>query len=377
VHVLGALEDLRGGGSERLLEQAAVGDALRECVGDRARLLVDLLEHEVPVLALLGGIGGELALADRTVDGSAVLVEHLDGGAADVGDVAFLQEHEAARHGQQRGDVRGDEVLVDPEADDHRTTLAREDDALGLLLTDDRERVRALELRDGGAHGLEQILLRLQMVVYTMGDHFGVGLRSEFVTGLLQILAQLFVVLDDAVVNDGEAVVRDVRVGIALRGHAVRRPARVRDAHLAVGRVRVDRVLEHLHLADGAQPLEVRRAIEHRDAGGVVAAILEPAQAFHQDRDDVALSDGSDDAAHLKGCPGLRGALVCLWSQQVRSGKAASEATSGTSLTSARRMGPKVPGINTLGAAQKAYSAQAAARQPVAIRVPARGTPNQ
>jgi hypothetical protein len=36
----------------------------------------------------------------------------------------------------------------------------------------------------------------------------------------------------------------------------------------------------------------------HGDAAGVVAAVLEPLQAFDQDRDDVARADRADDAAH-------------------------------------------------------------------------------
>jgi hypothetical protein len=90
---------------------------------------------------------------------------------------------------------------------------------------------------------------------------------GELVTGLLEFLAQFFVVLDDAVVHDGEAIVRDVWMRVAFRGNAVRGPAGVGDAHLAVSRVGVDGLLEHLHLADGAQALQVRRAIQNRDAG--------------------------------------------------------------------------------------------------------------
>jgi hypothetical protein len=71
------LKILGGRGAEGGLEQAAVGDALLQRVGDRARLLVDLLEHEVPVLALLGGIGRQLAVARRALDRVAVAIEHL------------------------------------------------------------------------------------------------------------------------------------------------------------------------------------------------------------------------------------------------------------------------------------------------------------
>ena len=51
----------------------------------------------------------------------------------DLGDVAFLQEHEAARHRQQRDHVRGDEVLVRAEAEHHRAARARGDERSGSL----------------------------------------------------------------------------------------------------------------------------------------------------------------------------------------------------------------------------------------------------
>jgi hypothetical protein len=37
----------------------------------------------------------------------------------------------------------------------------------------------------------------------------------------------------------------------------------------------------------------------HGDAARVVAAVLQAAQALDQDRDDIALGDRADDAAHL------------------------------------------------------------------------------
>jgi hypothetical protein len=38
----------------------------------------------------------------------------------------------------------------------------------------------------------------------------------------------------------------------------------------------------------------------HRDAAGVVAPVLQTLQALNEDGDDVALTDGADDATH--GC---------------------------------------------------------------------------
>ena len=77
--------------------------------------------------------------------------------AADLRDVALLEDDEPARHRQQRRDVGGDEVLVLAQADDDRAALAGEHDAVRVVLRHHRERVCALELGGGGAHGLEEI----------------------------------------------------------------------------------------------------------------------------------------------------------------------------------------------------------------------------
>ena len=81
----------------------------------------------------------------------------------------------------------------------------------------------------GPAHGAEDVTQLLLVVMNAMRDDFGVGLGAERVAELGQLFTQLFVILDDAVVNDRDAVTRDVRVCVALGRHAVRRPACVRD----------------------------------------------------------------------------------------------------------------------------------------------------
>jgi hypothetical protein len=39
-------------------------------------------------------------------------------------------------------------------------------------------------------------------------------------------------------------------------------------------------------------------AVEHRDAGGVIAAVLEALQALGEDGHDIPVGDRSDDSAH-------------------------------------------------------------------------------
>ena len=62
-------------------------------------------------------------------------------------------------------------------------------------------------------------------------DDLGVGLGLELVPLRLQLVLQLEVVLDDAVVHDDDAAgAVAVRMRVLLGGAAVRRPARVADA---------------------------------------------------------------------------------------------------------------------------------------------------
>jgi len=297
-HGLGLREHGLRGRPERSLEQLAAGNALFERLRHGARLLVDFLEHVVGELALLGGVGRQLAQLGGTLHGVAFAVEYPHAVAADLADVAFLEEDEVARHRQQCRDVGGDEVLVLAEPDHHRAALAGDHDAVGLVLRDHRERIGTLEFGNRGAHGLEQVARHFQVMVDPVGDDLGVGFRGKLVALALRFFAQLFVILDDAVVDDRDAVLGDVRVRIPLARHAVRGPAGVRDPETAVGRVCVECILQLADLAHRAQALDVVRAVQHGDAGRVVPAILEASQALDQDGDDVTVGDGSNDSAH-------------------------------------------------------------------------------
>ena len=84
-----------------------------------------------------------------------------------------------------------------------------------------------------------------QLLLDQVRDDLGVGLGDERVPLALQLVLELEVVLDDAVVDDDDAAgAVAVRVGVLLGRPAVRRPARVADAVVAVERVGLDRVLE-------------------------------------------------------------------------------------------------------------------------------------
>ncbi len=94
-----------------------------------------------------------------------------------------------------------------------------------------------------------------ELVGDEMGDDLAVGLALEAAALGLHLLAQRLEILDDAVVDDGDAV-DDVRMGVADRRRAVRRPAGVGDADLAGQRLRGERAGEIVELALGAAALE-------------------------------------------------------------------------------------------------------------------------
>ena len=128
------------------------GDAF-ERVGDRARLLEDLLLHEVAVRTELDARARRLDVDDRRARPARRARRRSRRTRAHVGDVAFLEIRDAARDRQQRRGVGGEEVVVLADADDQRAPLPRADDAAGLARRDHRDRVGAVELGDRRLHG--------------------------------------------------------------------------------------------------------------------------------------------------------------------------------------------------------------------------------
>ena len=147
------------------------------------------------------------------------------------------EEHHVAGVAEDRRDVRGDEELAVAEADDDRRSVADGDDLLGIVGRNQHEREQAAHQQQRAAHGvLEAVVLHLALD--EVRDDFGVRLGDELVALALQLLLQIEVVLDDAVVDDDDlAGAVAMRVRVLLGRPAVGRPARVADAVVAVDRI--------------------------------------------------------------------------------------------------------------------------------------------
>ncbi|MNH04554.1 hypothetical protein D3C79_638530 [compost metagenome] len=276
-----------------VLAQAAFQGALHH-----AWLLVDFLEHEVAVGTLVGSFGAFVVLHGFTLNLVALLVPDGDLVAADFGDVAFFQVHEAVGDLAQGQLVGRQEVLAQAQADDQRAATACGYQAVRLLGTDQRQAVSTMQALHRSLQGIGQVRNALQGVVDQVDDDFGIGLRSEDIAKALQLFAQFFVVLDDAVVHHGHFIAREVRVGVALGRRTVGGPASVGDAQLAGQWLDGNSGFQFTDLADTATALQFTVLGEDGQAGAVVPAVLKTLEAFDQDGCDVAFGDGTNDSTH-------------------------------------------------------------------------------
>src|SRR5216684_502719 len=148
----------------------------------------------------------------------------------------------------------------------------------------------------GGPHSVLEAV-GLHLTLDQMRDDLRVGFRDELVALPLELLLQIQVVLDDAVVDDDDlARAVAVRVGVFLGWPAVRRPARVADAVLTRQRIGDDHPFEVRQLA-GASPQVHRAAVHDRDARRIVAAVLELSQPLDENGHDILRPDISDNPA--------------------------------------------------------------------------------
>ena len=292
-------------GDVHLVEEDLAGierDAAQRGVADRARLLVDFLQHEMLEAALFrhDRVPGDVLHLAR--DGLAFEVGELHAGRRDDGEVAVGEEEQVARVIENRRHVAGDEVFVLAQADDRRRPVARGNNLVGLVGRDDRDREHAGQQLHRLANrffqrNLVPVAVGAEVLLDQVGDDFGVGLGAELVAFVDQLLLQADIVLDDAVVHDDDlAGAVAMRMSVLFGGTAVRGPASVADAVGAVERLQPDDLFQVAQLAFGAAHLQAFAVAGDRDAGRVVAAILQPPQAIDDDRHDSLL------ARHIQQC---------------------------------------------------------------------------
>src|SRR5918998_1308235 len=266
-------------------------------------LLMDLLEHEVFVAVQAHLLGAPVHLEGLPFDRLSRERSYLGRRAGEDHDLTVLHEEEPLRVAEQSLHRACQEVLSLPQPHDQRALVARRDDLLRLRSTHRRDRERAPKALYRSRERLLQRLPGRHPLGQKVRDDLRVRLRTEHETTLFQLLPKLRVVLDYAVVDYRDLVLRasGVGMGVCLAGASVGRPPGV--AHTAA---HPDKIT--VSLPDG-----LRQVVERANLPGdldphfgqgqgksrrVVTSVLQIPQALHEDLNAPVSADVTDDPAH-------------------------------------------------------------------------------
>ncbi len=112
--------------------------------------------------------------------GRAVEVGEVDAFRRQNGHVAVGQEKHVARVAQDRGHVRGDEVLAIAETDDNGRTETRRHNLVRVAPGDHGQREYSRQLFHRAANRIFQV--PVEILLDEVRDDLGIGLGDEFVT---------------------------------------------------------------------------------------------------------------------------------------------------------------------------------------------------
>ena len=173
-----------------------------------------------------------------------------------------------------------------------------------LFCGKENQGIDTAELLQRLAHGFFKTNAALGVLFDEMRDDFGVGLGDELVAFALELLLQLEVIFDDAVVDDYDlAAAIAVRMCVFLGRATMGGPAGVADSVGALDRRFLQYLFEVAEFSGRAANFEFAFFRDDRDARGVVPAVFKFAQAFNDDRDDLFGSDVADYSAHAGASP--------------------------------------------------------------------------
>ena len=270
------------------------------------RLLMNFLGHEVAEIAFLDQEGGGARAENGAFHLAAARVVNLRAAALEHCEVAVIEIGDDRGERRERDRIGAEHHLALAIADGERRALPRADKKILLALEQKGECEGPLEARQGGFHRRDGIEPCLHEVGDEMGDRFRVGLSHEVRAPPRQFGSQLVEILDDAVVNDGDAVGR-MRMRIDLVGPAMRRPARMADADRAIQGLPRETLLQVPQLAFGTQTGQMP-VLERGEAGRVITAIFKPLERVDQRRRNRLMTENPDNSAH-EACESFSGAV--------------------------------------------------------------------
>ena len=286
-------------------------------IADSGGLFVDLLEHEMLIAALFGGLGVPGDLGGLVLDHIAVQVIENDLARGEARHLEIADVIDRAGMLQNGRDIGGQIALAVGDAENHGAVLPGGEDLAGVVAEHQGEGIGAADTDHGArnrVHGAE--LVFLVIVVDQLDDHLGIGLGIEGIAVPQELGLELGIVLDNAVVDADDtgldragagagAVAADMRMGVGLAGLAVGGPAGMTDAAGAGKRAAVVGFFGEVpKLAGGFDHLGELRPVPDGQAGGVIAAVFELLQPFQQNRGGLMRPGETDNSAHM--CSSLK-----------------------------------------------------------------------
>ena len=130
------------------------------------------------------------------------------------------------------------------------------------------------------AHAPERFLKTeppVHALFHQVSEDFGVSLRAKDMAGVHQPTLQLQVILNDAVMHNGDTLLAvDMGMGILVRGTSVGGPARVAQAHRALGVAACAFVVQAVDLTNCLSQLDVALDVDYGYPGAIIASVLKP-----------------------------------------------------------------------------------------------------
>ncbi len=265
-------------------------------VGEALGLLEDFLQHEVGIAAPLDGGQIPLDLVDRLVHVSLDQVPDPVAAPGQHRHFTVVEIHYAPGVLQYGGSIGGNEVFPLSHAHQQGRTLAGRHQQVGLLGGDHHDSV-------GPGHvpeGLGNRFFEVPFVVGPdqVGQHLGIGFGFELVAPVQKRLAESPGILDDPVVNHGNAPAL-VQVGMSVRsgGRAVSGPPGVAHSQGTRSRVALYVLHQDRKLAGGLLDLDAA-TVDNRHAGRVVTPVLHAPQPLQQNWGGLLGADVAYDSTH-------------------------------------------------------------------------------
>ena len=271
-------------------------NALTHRIAHSFGLLVDLLEHEMLIAALLRRFRIPRHFKDFLLHRFARAIRDLDAVLADNRKLTVTENIGAARARNDGGNIRGDEVFPLTETDDERIVLFRANEHIGMRLAHERERIRALDAAQYLTHCRNEIT-RIHLFKQVDND-LRIRLGLELVSLRDEFFLEGQIVLNDAVV-DNRKIFMTIRMG--MRVHIgrppVRRPPRMTDAERADRDAPLDLLAQRRETPHALLNADLTVLID-RNPRRIIAAIFQFGQPVQKKLRRLTISDIPDNSTH-------------------------------------------------------------------------------